>query len=356
MQPVLSLVGGLVQLLGQVEVLAVQLGILQSQCGQLLLQNSDLLLGLRGGVLQLTPGLLQLALLSAASCLQIADLGFALLQRDARSREGDRGGQPQPSVLLQHAALVALLLLAHLLQMLLQFGILGLQLPSLRLQMLLLAASLLASDSSAILCSRLFILESIAFMLRLPALDDLQPFHLVLQSLPAVLRKTDTNSTHEWKRPHGSGVSTLGAACCSGSQQLMLPPRHKEHLAGEEPDQQFSGLGQMLGWIQAMRRDQAVANRQFLEALTDPSALRPTHVPGDQLDPSALPAADPCDPSALPTPDARESGRRTIHVPRDPSALRPTSATRDLPARSPTPVPLWPVGAKADPKLPVTHR
>ncbi|TNN62625.1 hypothetical protein EYF80_027143 [Liparis tanakae] len=70
-------------------------------------------------------------------------------------------------------------------------------------------------------------------------------------------------------------------------------------------------LRQILGWIQAMRRDQAEANRQFLEALTDPSVLQPTPVPVDQSsrrpahvprNPSALPIPDPQDPSALPTP------------------------------------------------------
>lgn len=41
LQPVFSLVRGLIQLLGQVEVLAVQLGVLLSQCGQLLLKICD---------------------------------------------------------------------------------------------------------------------------------------------------------------------------------------------------------------------------------------------------------------------------------------------------------------------------
>ncbi|TNN72225.1 hypothetical protein EYF80_017509 [Liparis tanakae] len=45
----------------------------------------------------------------------------------------------------------------------------------------------------------------------------------------------------------------------------MGPPEGKEHRKGEEPDQQCSGLGQMLGWIRAMRWDQAEANRQLLE-------------------------------------------------------------------------------------------
>lgn len=44
-------------------------------------EHCDLLLGLGGGVLQLALGLLQLALQSVASCLQVADLRFALLQR-----------------------------------------------------------------------------------------------------------------------------------------------------------------------------------------------------------------------------------------------------------------------------------
>lgn len=64
---------------------------------------------------------------------------------------GGGGAQPtcpgaahlsQPSLQLQHSALVALLLLAHLLQVLLQLGVLGLQLPGLRLQVELLLAEL----------------------------------------------------------------------------------------------------------------------------------------------------------------------------------------------------------------------
>lgn len=48
LQPVLPLVRGLVQLLGQVEVLTVQLGVLLSQRGQLLLQVRDHLRDRRG--------------------------------------------------------------------------------------------------------------------------------------------------------------------------------------------------------------------------------------------------------------------------------------------------------------------
>lgn len=43
-------------------------------------EHSDLLLSLRSGLLQLSLGMMELALQSVASCLQVADLGFALLQ------------------------------------------------------------------------------------------------------------------------------------------------------------------------------------------------------------------------------------------------------------------------------------
>lgn len=48
----------------------------------------------------------------------------------------------EPGLQLQHPALVALFLLAHFLQMLLQFGVLGLQFASLRLQVELLLTEL----------------------------------------------------------------------------------------------------------------------------------------------------------------------------------------------------------------------
>ena len=49
-------------------------------------EHSDLLLSLCSGLLQLGLGLLQLVLHSTASCLQAADLGFALLQRQGQLR------------------------------------------------------------------------------------------------------------------------------------------------------------------------------------------------------------------------------------------------------------------------------
>jgi len=59
------------------------------------------------------------------------------------------------------------------------------------------------------------------------------------------------------------------------------PPGLTKHLEGEVPDlpeEPFSSLGQILGWIQAMRQGQVEENRQFLEALKDPSALHQTPV------------------------------------------------------------------------------
>jgi len=35
----------------------------------------------------------------------------------------------------------------------------------------------------------------------------------------------------------------------------------------QQPEEPFTGWGQMLEWVAAMRRDQAEANRQLLEGL-----------------------------------------------------------------------------------------
>ncbi|TNN61752.1 hypothetical protein EYF80_028051 [Liparis tanakae] len=131
------------------------------------------------------------------------------------------------------------------------------------------------------------------------------------------------------QKPTGDGTNPVTL------EPNVGPPGGKVHLEGEEPDQQFRGLGQMLGWIQVMRRDQAEANRQFLEALTVPSELRPTPVTRDL---SALEPTPACrDPSAVPTPDLRVPS--AAPVPPGPSPSRLVTVPRPGGLQLPVPCP-----------------
>jgi len=140
-------------------------------------------------------------------------------------------------------------------------------------------------------------------------------------------------------------------------------PGGKKHREGEEPDQQWSGLGQMLGWIQEMRREQAETNRQLLEGFQDlaarqtcaleqlwlapaprnPSPLRRNPDPGD---PSPRPNPDPRDRSPLrQNPDPCDPSPLLTPEPGDPCCPQPGGAAAD-------PCSPGPVGAKADPCTP----
>jgi len=100
-----------------------------------------------------------------------------------------------------------------------------------------------------------------------------------------------------WGKPTGNGPEAVTV------EPNVGPPDKRP----DQPEEPLSSLEQMLARIEEMRRAQAEENRQFLEALQDPPARRPTPIPRDPL---ALQNPDPQDPAEMPT-----------RVPRDPSAL-----------------------------------
>jgi len=124
------------------------------------------------------------------------------------------------------------------------------------------------------------------------------------------------------------------------------PPGEKQ-TEGEEPDQQWSGLGQMLGWLQEMRRDQAEANRQLLEGLRD-LAERQTCALGQlRL------APDPRDPPALrPNPDPRNPSAEPVTPAPSPSRSVPVGFSSPSPLSRPTPEPPRPEPGPPEPPRP----
>jgi len=153
-----------------------------------------------------------------------------------------------------------------------------------------------------------------------------------------------------WGKPTGDGPRVV-------TLEPNVEPPGTKHLEGMEPDQPedpFSTLGQMLTRMEEMRRAQAEENRQFLEALQDPPALRPTPVPQDSAE---LPTPVPQDPSELPSPRTRRSCRLPFPrigeaaVPQDPSEL-PTPVPQDPSAEGRT----WFPVTRCRPLIPGSRR
>jgi len=116
------------------------------------------------------------------------------------------------------------------------------------------------------------------------------------------------------------------------------PPDKEKRLEGMQPEELLTSLGLMLARMEEMRGAQAEENRQFLEALQDPSVLQSP----DPQDPSALPTPDPQDP--LPNPDPRVPSV----APAAPSPSRPVPVPRSPSWRASAPRPPIP----ADPRAP----
>ncbi|TNN34915.1 hypothetical protein EYF80_054919 [Liparis tanakae] len=139
---------------------------------------------------------------------------------------------------------------------------------------------------------------------------------VVLQSAQCVrcLNKACSNETSWrvanpwcwWEKPTGSGEKPATL------EPNVGPLEKKKPHEGMEPDGRFAGWEQMRERVSAMQREQAEANRQFLEGLQD-RAARQTFVLGQlgvvtsSCDPSELRTSEIQKPSEVPTSEPQQS-------------------------------------------------